>query len=98
MYNQRYLWMNVYYLHIFEKENVVGSITERTIIKAQTNRNKENVLKMPITKLMEPPFPIVDASTIRSALANFLHHHQAVLVAKKGKIIGIVSRADILRR
>jgi len=83
---------------VFEKERVVGSATERSIIEAQTNYGAENVSEMPLGRVMEPPFPIVDASSPRSALNSFLRHYQAILITRKGKIIGIVARADILRK
>jgi len=93
---ERMIKHNISQIPIFENERVVGSITERSIIAAQTNHGAEKTLNMPLSRIMEPPFPIVDASAPTSTFTGLLRHYQAILVAIKGKILGIVSRANIL--
>lgn len=84
-------------LPIFEGEKVVGTITERCIIDAQSKYG-EVIAHMPINKIMEPPLPLLDTSTSASILYSFMRHYQAVLVTEKGKVVGIISRADLMRR
>jgi predicted transcriptional regulator len=96
--SQRMVKHDISQIPVFEDDRVVGSLTERGIIEAQTKYGAEEAFNMHVSKVMGPPFPIVDASTLRSTLYSILHHYQAVVVTKKGKVIGIVSRADLLRK
>ncbi|MFH1328328.1 MAG: CBS domain-containing protein [Candidatus Bathyarchaeota archaeon] len=82
---------------VFDNGRIVGSISERTLISAQINHDAKEASILPLSKIMEPTFPIVDIATTRSVLYSLLRHCQAVLVVNKGKIVGIVSRADLLR-
>jgi predicted transcriptional regulator len=48
---------------------------------------------------MDPPFPVVDAQVSTDRLAPLLTRESpAALVQKDGKLIGIVSRYDVLQQ
>jgi len=80
---------------VMDGERVAGSLTERDIIEAQIREGRK-VFNLPLAKIMGPSFPMVDASTPRSTVSSLLRHSQAVLVTEKGKLTGIISRADLL--
>jgi predicted transcriptional regulator len=47
---------------------------------------------------MDPPFPVVDAAQTTDRLASMLTRESpAALVERQGKIVGIVSRYDVLQ-
>jgi predicted transcriptional regulator len=50
-----------------------------------------------IKDVMERPFPIVDGEESIDSILGLLEFHQAALVAERGKIAGIITRADLLK-
>jgi predicted transcriptional regulator len=46
---------------------------------------------------MEEAFPQVGEDAPLSLISGLLQTYQAVLVAKKGEIVGIITKADLLR-
>ena len=78
---------NIDQIPVMEKNKVVGSIRDTTII-----RNLEkNLSEKKIKEVMEEPFPILgseDGMEVAKALLDF---HQAVLVTEKGKIVHAVN-------
>jgi predicted transcriptional regulator len=46
---------------------------------------------------MEEAFPQVDEDAPLSLISNLLQTYSAVLVARKGDVMGIVTKADLLR-
>jgi len=45
---------------------------------------------------MEESFPTVSEDAPLSLLSNLLRYYPAALVQKKGKVLGIVTKADLL--
>ena len=80
---------------VVEHGQPVGSLTEAAILACITSGKKiENVL---VSEAMEEAFPSVLASTPFSSVASLLRHHPAVLVNEKGRIAGIITKADVLK-
>ncbi len=78
--------------------SVVGMITEsRLVQKMIEGKNIKKLQESSVEEVMEPPFPIVDESTPINLVANILNFYNAVLVSRKGKVIGIITRSDILK-
>lgn len=86
-------------LPVKEKEAIVGSITERTVSKQilRVNNNPAEVLKRPVSELMEEPFPIVSERSQLAAIIPLLQHTQAVLTTRRGRVCGIVTNADLIK-
>lgn len=77
---------------------VVGSISEKTIIdKVAQGLNLDNLALVPIRDLMDEAFPQVDENSHISVISTLLEYHPAVLVTNKGRINGIVTKADLLK-
>ena len=76
---------------------IIGSITEHTILRAQSEKDdNKSILNMKTAKIMDPPFPQINEYTPLRPIRSLLEHYQAVLVTKKNKPIGIITRADLL--
>ena len=77
---------------------IVGSIQESTLIdKIVRSSNPEKILSAPIYNVMEKRFELVETNTsITDVLNLFFHGEPAVLVIKKEKIIGIITKIDVL--
>lgn len=75
---------------------VLGSITEENVLDfiAKTNNTKQKITAIDIC---DEIFPIVVESTNLSAIIELLKKHKALLVSKKGKIVGIITKSDIFK-
>ncbi len=85
-------------LPVMDGDVVVGSISESTVVRAVANgKDLHKLYQIRVEEVMDPPFPIVDATTQVNVVASLLLFYNAVLVGKKGKVIGIITRSDILK-
>jgi cystathionine beta-synthase len=72
----------------------VGSIRERTLLD-RIFRDPDS-LQADVAEVMAPPFPMVEFDDpLETAFAE-LQHAPAVIVAKNGEALGILTRADLL--
>jgi predicted transcriptional regulator len=78
-------------------EICVGSISERQIVHASLAEGDPRAFyDKPVHEVMGEQFPVVDETMSITAVALLLQHSQAVLTARKGKIIGIITPSDLL--
>lgn len=79
-------------LPVIDKEKCVGSVSEKIIV-----RNLDTITKSTkVKEVMEEPFPIISSSDDIDVVKALLEYHQAVLVSDRGKIIGIVTKSNLL--
>ena len=81
-----------------DKEEIcVGSISERQIMQGILREtNPKFFYEKPVSEVMQEQFPVVDERLSVTAVALLLQHSQAVLTARRGKIIGIITPSDLL--
>jgi predicted transcriptional regulator len=81
-----------------EKEEIcIGSISERQIIHELLKGQDPKVFyEKPVNEIMAEQFPVVDETIPVTAIASLLQHSQAVLTARKGKVVGIITPSDLL--
>jgi len=81
-----------------DKEEIcVGSISERQIMQGILREaNPKFYYEKPVSEVMQEQFPVVDERLPVTAVALLLQHSQAVLTARRGKIIGIITPSDLL--
>jgi len=85
-------------LPVFDGEHAVGSISEKTILSQVLNGKELDQISMfPVEKIMDEGFPQVGEDAPLSLVSNLLQVYPAVLVTTKGKVIGIITKADLLR-
>jgi len=85
-------------LPVYDKEKIVGSITENAIFNTISEKNNYSLPStMKVGELMEPSFPQVDENTPIEPIKSLLQHYQAVLTSRKEKIVGVITRADLLK-
>jgi CBS domain-containing protein len=75
----------------------VGTVSERTVVDLLVDRGQKKLERLSVQDVMGPPLPELGASTPLVAVAKVLERRSAVLVTRGLDIVGIVTRADLLR-
>ena len=89
---------NVSQLPVFDGNANVGSISEKTILDKITSGESMEILQSEkIEDVMEDPFATISEDTPISSVATLLQHNQSLLILKKSKVSGIITKSDLLK-
>lgn len=80
-------------LPVLNGSKVVGTITEEDIIR----KLGSNIAEERVESIMGPPLPVVSEDTSVSVIRPMLERRPGVLVARGRKIVGIITRSDLLK-
>ncbi|HWV57640.1 MAG TPA: pyridoxal-phosphate dependent enzyme, partial [Longimicrobiales bacterium] len=87
---------NISQLPVIRDNQCIGSVAEPTLMARVIE--DPSVLERPVETLMDSPFPVVDAELDMADVTRLLtRQNPAVLVAREGKLAGIVTRYDVVR-
>jgi len=78
---------------IDEHGRVVGTVTDRCIVK---NLSPE-IANEKVERIMEPPMPCVPEDASLTKVRFLLEDHPGVLVVRGGEVVGIITRADLIK-
>ena len=78
---------------VIDNNNVLGLVSESTLLDALMNNKGKNV-----SDIMEETPPIVSKTTSIQIISNLLRHYPTVLVSENGKLIGLITKADLLSK
>ncbi len=78
---------------VMNGSRVVGTVTEESIIRNLSS----NIATEKVESIMDPPLPTASEETSINAIRPLLERHQGVLVTRGKKVIGIITRSDILK-
>lgn len=79
-------------LPVIDRGVCVGSVSDKTIV-----RNLDKISgSTKVVELMEGPFPTINCGEKMEVVKTLLGYHPAVLVTDRGKIIGILTKSDLL--
>ncbi|MDY6764303.1 MAG: CBS domain-containing protein, partial [Halobacteria archaeon] len=81
-------------LPVLESGVPVGSVSYEII----AHPDSEDLSELPDTKIrdiMVNPFPTVSADSNLDMVSHLLDHNKAVLVTKNGRVVGIITNADV---
>jgi cystathionine beta-synthase len=81
-------------LPVIEEGRSIGSVRENRVL-TRVVRNRE-LLEARVSEAMEASFPIVDVDASSEEVTRRLQTSAAVLVEEYGRIIGIITRHDVL--
>lgn len=85
-------------LPVLKGDVPVGSLSERSIFELlRQGHTMEQLAKTTISKVMDESFPVVSDSTPITTVTSLMSDCNAVLVSKKGKIVGMITNADMLK-
>ena len=77
---------------IIENDRCIGSLSDKTIIRNLSRITNSSKVK----EFMDDPFPVISCNDDVNVVKTLLEYHQAVLISEKGKIIGILTKSDLL--
>jgi cystathionine beta-synthase len=82
-------------LPVMDGVNCVGSVSDWALSTRSLDSTK--VLDLTVSEVMEAPFPVVEEAQPIDSVAKLLSKsNPAVLVRDSGRIVGIVTRSDVL--
>jgi len=85
-------------LPVLDKEVPIGSISESTVVhKIASGENMNRLLKRNVGEIMENSLPTVSKDAEIDVVYQLLKHEPAIIVAEHGKVIGIVTKADLFK-
>jgi predicted transcriptional regulator len=83
---------------VFDGKQSVGSISEKAIMhQILAGQDLEEISRQPTERIMEEAFPQINEEAPLSLISSLLQTYSAVLVSRRGEIIGIITKADLLR-
>jgi len=83
---------------VLDGKQSVGSISEKAIFhQILAGRDLEEISRQSAEQIMEEAFPQINEDAPLSLITSLLQTYSAVLVSRKGDIIGIITKADLLR-
>ncbi|MFH1095699.1 MAG: CBS domain-containing protein, partial [Candidatus Micrarchaeota archaeon] len=74
----------------------VGRITDSMLLSAERKYGKEGVRTRLVSQVMGPPYPLLNVQSAKSEAELMVEKIGAALVEKDGKIVGIITREDML--
>ncbi|MFH0867743.1 MAG: CBS domain-containing protein [Candidatus Woesearchaeota archaeon] len=78
---------------VIDDHKVIGLVSESTLLDALMSEKGKN-----IADIMEEAPPIVSKRASIQIVSNLLKHYPMVLVSESGKLIGLVTKADLLAK
>jgi cystathionine beta-synthase len=86
---------NIGQIPVIENEKSVGSLEEGTLMGLVLEDN--SLLEVSVKKIMEKSFPVVDSkSSIETVKHSLAKRIAAVLVEENDRIVGIITKSDLL--
>lgn len=84
-------------LPVMEGKFPVGGISERNLLdNLLYSDDPRSPRERKVSEIMEESFPQVSEEAPVSLLSNLLKYYPAALVQRKGEVVGIVTKADLL--
>ncbi|MCH8004511.1 MAG: CBS domain-containing protein [Nanoarchaeota archaeon] len=78
---------------VISNYNVLGLVSESTLLDALMNKKGKK-----IEDIMEDTPPIVSKTASIKVVSNLLRHYPTVLVSESGKLIGLITKSDLLSK
>ena len=85
-------------LPVIEKGHPIGSVSEKLVLAyVAEGESVSDISHKLVREVMEEAFPTVDEDSNLTLLSALLRYSPAVLLTRKGRLVGIVTKADLLK-
>ncbi len=81
-------------LPVLDEKKAVGSISESAILDAIINNKSSDTF---ISEVMSDAPPTIDKNASIHVVSHLLKFYPMALVAEKGKLLGVITKADLLQ-
>ena len=81
-------------LPVMENNDVIGTVCESAILDALINEKRS----FKLSEIMQEAPPIIAPTTNVSVISNLLKFSPLLIVAEKGKIKGLITKSDLIRK
>ena len=85
-------------LPVIKDDKQLGSISEKSILTKINSSRGLDIDKAKAEEAIEESLPTIQANTPESVVRQLLNFNPAILVVKKGKIAGIITKSDLLKQ
>ena len=86
-------------LPVIEEGKNKGTVSEKNLLEKMNNAEDINkAVEMPVSTIMSEAMPTVSEEIQLSTISALLQQSPGVIVAKNGKITGIITKSDLLNR
>jgi predicted transcriptional regulator len=75
----------------------VGSISTDQIVRSMTDHDLRKVSHLLVKNIMGDSFPTISPTTDANTVSRILENSTAVLVLEMGKVVGVVTKHDIMK-
>ncbi|MEM4347967.1 MAG: CBS domain-containing protein [Candidatus Anstonellaceae archaeon] len=86
---------NISQLAVSDGKKIIGSISEQGLVKRFSAG--QNLSGAKVADVMDEAFPSVLPDAPISSIVPLLQYYPAVLVLEKGEVVGIITKADLLK-
>lgn len=83
-------------LPILESGKSIGSLSDSMVLELVSGKHAD-LKSLEVRQVMAESFPIIPANSLVDVATDLLRHYAAVLIEKNGKLVGIVTKADLLK-
>lgn len=84
-------------LPVFKDHEPVGSICEKNLLDFFLKHRKPPSPDLQVREIVDKPFPLVSEDAPLAEILNGLRTNHGVLVMKKDRVLGIITKADLLK-
>jgi len=84
-------------LPVFEEQKSVGSVSEKTLLNFFERYRKPPSPDLQVKEIMDRSFPIIREDTPLTEMLELLRSNHGVLVTKEDHVIGMITKADLLK-
>ncbi len=85
-------------LPVLENGVQIGSISEARLVREiSSEKDLAEISMKPVEEVMNDGFPTVSRNLEVATVSRFVEANQAVLVVDRGRVVGIITKADIIK-
>lgn len=85
-------------LPVIDRGQIIGTISEKTIVDIVSNgRSLPDIMNKKVDSVMTEALPRISEDESVDVISALLRNNPAVLVTKKGRTIGIITKADLFK-
>ncbi len=83
-------------LPVLRNQRSIGTISEKTIVSKFSGSKSQDPAKVLVGEVMDDSLPVLGEDTPAGLLSSMLEYESALLIARQGRVAGIVTKSNLL--